>query len=263
MPEIRSTSKGEANLTTDPTALTTDALRRENANLKELIQVQLGSVREQSTNGLEIISTRIAGMDKAIELVRDHTVLYPEQIREAIQHLKHWLEERIARMTDVTNEKVRSLSDVTTQQFKSIEDKFAEKDKAVSVGLSAQKESAAAQQQANSDATNKMETNFTTLIKQLADLFNEMRRNTEQQLNDQKNAITSLQERRDPMIDAALSRIVALENRREGVRENMGDVDMQRHHASQNLGILVAGVFGALGFMVGVAGIVIAILSHH
>jgi len=126
----------------DPTILTTENLRREIANLKELVEVRL----EGSTQA------------------------------------------RIA-LHDLIMAKIEVLGNVTSQQFISINDKFAEKDKAVSVGLSAQKEAAAAQQDSNTAATLKMEDNFTKLLDQGRELLSEVRRNTDVQIGDIKSRL--------------------------------------------------------------------------
>lgn len=126
----------------DPTLLTTENLRREIANLKELLE------------------TRLDGSNSA---------------RDALH--------------DLILAKIEVLASVTSQQFISINDKFAEKDKAVSVGLSAQKEAAAAQQDSNTAATLKMEDNFTKLLDQGRELLSEVRRNTDVQISDIKSRL--------------------------------------------------------------------------
>lgn len=166
----------------DPTYLTTQQLIREQAGLKELV---LSIVQ----GNFSVIDTRLAGMDRAIELVRVRAAEFPEYVREKVDQLGELNGETLTGASNLLLEKVRSLSDVTTQQFKSIDDRFSEKDKAVSVGLSAQKESAAAQQDSNNAASSKMEDNFTKLLDQGRDLLSEVRRNTELQINDIKSRV--------------------------------------------------------------------------
>lgn len=126
----------------------------------------------------------------------DPTLLTTENLRREIANLKELLETRMAAGSDALNAlhqlilaKIEVLANVTTQQFISINDKFAEKDKAVSVGLSAQKEAAAAQQDSNTAATLKMEDNFTKLLDQGRDLLSEVRRNTDIQISDIKSRL--------------------------------------------------------------------------
>jgi hypothetical protein len=126
----------------DPTLLTTENLRREIANLKEIVEIRLSASSD----------ARVA-------------------------------------LHDLILAKLDVLANVTSQQFISINDKFAEKDKAVSVGLSAQKEAAAAQQDSNTSATLKMEDNFTKLLDQGRELLSEVRRNTDVQISDIKSRL--------------------------------------------------------------------------
>ncbi len=159
----------------DPTARTIATLQRDIAAVREIIEGKL-------FGKFEVVEAQFAAMSEATLLVRKESDKLPDLIAEKIKG-----------STDLVNERIRSLSDVTTQQFKSIDDKFAEKDKAVSVGLSAQKESAAAQQTANTDATTKMAENFTKLIDQGRDMLAEVRRNTEIQINDMKDRLATLE----------------------------------------------------------------------
>src|ERR1700723_4400158 len=106
------------------------------------------------------VKARLRAMDKATRLLYDDFVRVPTVVDRAISGLEKFLDERLNGQIALVFERIKSLSDVTTQQFKSISDTFSEKDKAVSVGPSPQKESAAAQQQANTAANTKMEDNF-------------------------------------------------------------------------------------------------------
>jgi hypothetical protein len=170
----------------DPTTLTVELTRREIAALRELIE------------------TRLRGMDKAIELLQVNTAIAHEPLKLAIKTLDENIDQRIHVIVEklegsvgLLKEQISSLSSVTMQQFKSIDDRFAEKDKAVSVGLQAQKESAAAQQASNTEATAKMESNFTKLLDQGRELLGEVRRNTELQINDLKSGLGLISARLD------------------------------------------------------------------
>jgi hypothetical protein len=135
------------------------------------------------------IKARLEAMDKATQLLHDDFVRVPTVVDRAVMGLERLLDERLGGKIELVLERIKSLSDVTTQQFKSISDTFSEKDKAVSVGLSAQKESAAAQQASNNEAQTKMESNFTKLLDQGRELLTEVRRNTELQINDIKSRL--------------------------------------------------------------------------
>ena len=184
----------------DPTALTTAQLIREQASLKELVL----SIVEGK---FEVINARLGGVDNSIQTLRAQQGERQEAINNSVDQLRALHNEKFNGAIEVVSEKITSLANVTTQQFKSIDDKFAEKDKAVSVGLSAQKESAAAQQDSNNTATRKMEDNFTKLLDQGRDLLAEGRRNTDIQINDIKSRLdkgegkTSIS---DPKIEDAI-----------------------------------------------------------
>ena len=166
----------------DPTALTTAQLIREQASLKELVL----SIVEGK---FEVINARLGGVDNGIQTLHVQQNERQSAINNSVAQLRELHDEKFGGAIEVVNEKITSLANVTTQQFLSINDKFAEKDKAVSVGLSAQKESAAAQQDSNNTATRKMEDNFTKLLDQGRDLLAEGRRNTDLQINDIKSRL--------------------------------------------------------------------------
>ena len=201
----------------DPTKLTTDQLTDKISGLHELFE----AYREG---------------DKAI--VSDLKEQFKLTVSLVDEKIDGRITERVAGKIDLLGERIRSLSDVTTQQFKSITDTFAEKDKAVSVGLSAQKEAAAAQQASNTEATNKMESNFTKLLDQGQELLAEVRRNTEIQIGDIKDRLTSI------------------ESRAQGVTVQKAETSQT---ATQNWAYIV----GILGFVIGFSGLIVAVLFHH
>jgi hypothetical protein len=144
----------------DPTALTTAQLLREISNTREIIE------------------TRIGGMDRAIELLQKTNDGYPA----------------------LMDAKVAKLQEVHEEKFRSIETQFAERDKrteqlsladktAIAAALQAQKEAAGAQNESNTAANVKTETNFAKLIDQGQALLLEVRRNTEAQINDLKSRL--------------------------------------------------------------------------
>jgi rhodanese-related sulfurtransferase len=165
------------------------------------------SLRSELDTRFRSIDTRFAAIDKATDLQHEDMVRVPTDIDKAVDALQSFLEaklsqidvrteavkgvisERLDGSVSLLNEKILSLSNITTQQFASINNTFAEKDKAVLVGLSAQKESAAAAQAASDAAISKMENNFTKLIEQGNNLLLEVRRNTELQMNEIKSRL--------------------------------------------------------------------------
>jgi hypothetical protein len=166
-------------------------------NISELFESNLKGRHSLLEEKIISIHASLAAMDKAIILLQTSNDKVPDFVVGQVDQLKEVHDEKIEGAVQVVNERIKSLADVTTQQFASINDKFAEKDKAVSVGLSAQKESAAATQDSNTAATNKMEANFTALLTQGRELLAEVRKSTEQQMYDIKTAQVALGSRLD------------------------------------------------------------------
>jgi hypothetical protein len=225
----------------DPTLLTTQQLIREQAGLKELV---LSIVDGK----FQVIDTRLAGMDKAMGLVQVQQNGWQDVINASVANLRVLHDEKFNGAIEVVNEKITSLANVTTQQFKNIDDKFAEKDKAVSVGLSAQKESAAAQQDSNNTATRKMEDNFTKLLDQGREIVAEIRRNTETQITDIKSRLDKGEgksEVSDPAIADALKLMTAtLSSLQLSGRDSAGQQKGQKD--SMALMLIVAGIGGGI-----------------
>lgn len=206
----------------DPTLLTTQQLIREIFSLKEQLQ-------EQIHGGDELLATRLGGMDKAIELFQKFTDMQPAFVRDQVSHLKDLHQEKIEGVVASLSEKIKSMSEVTAQAFKSVADQFAEKDKAVSVGLSAQKESASAAQANSSAATTKMEENFSKLIDQGRDLLTEFRRNTEIQINDIKSRLDKGEGRTGASTDSG-ARMIAFAGLAIAAAVGIGEIIIRLGH---------------------------------
>ncbi len=156
----------------DPTTLTTAALLRENAALREVLVSRMDGQRD-------VIDARLAGMDKAITLLQTITDRQPLDM----------------------DRKVANLERLHKEKFDSIQTQFQERDTRVeqtaqagrvelSAALQAAKEAVGAQQQSNTAALTKQETATKEQINALITL---MQQNTE--TTDVK--ITSLQSRMD------------------------------------------------------------------
>jgi hypothetical protein len=126
----------------DPTALTTEALKREISALKELVE------------------TRLDAMDKAMELFSGNITRVPTDTDKQIGHLKELVFEKFASVETQFNER-----DVRSER-ESKDNKVA-----VDAALSAQKEAAGAQNQSNAVAIGKSESAFTKQIDQINTLI--------------------------------------------------------------------------------------------
>jgi hypothetical protein len=180
----------------------------------------LSDLEEARRQGdVAVLTQRMDGNARAIELFQKFTDKQPDFVRDQVAHLRDLHEAKIDGMAASLTEKIKSLSDVTTQQFKSIADQFAEKDKAVSVGLSAQKESQTAMQAATAAATTKMEDNFTKLLDQGRELLTEVRRNTDVQINDIKSRLDK-GEGRSAAADPETARVLLMLTEKIGTLTN-------------------------------------------
>lgn len=166
----------------DPTERTVEQLLREIATSREIVEA-IGKGDRQ------VVETRLAGMDKAIELLQRSTEKLPVYIKEAVGHLQAVHEERF-----------RSISTQIEIQFEGIRTQFAERDKrteqlsladktAIAAALQAQKEAAGAQNESNTTANTKMEANFAKLIDQTQTLLQAVTRNTDDKINDLKSRL--------------------------------------------------------------------------
>ncbi len=161
MAESRSMNGGKPN--PDPSILTTENLRREIANLKDHVDIQLAS------------------NDKAIQLVQVATDAAVRNLHKLI----------------LAN--IETLANVTAQRFASIETQFSERDKrteqlsladktAIAAALQAQKEAAGAQNESNAASVTKQEAAFTKLLDQNQALWTSGIASLTTQLNDLKSS---------------------------------------------------------------------------
>ncbi len=184
----------------DPTILTTAALAREIANLKELFQTGHNDLREalqkQADANMSIVGTRLAGMDKAIELLQQQTNQAPDFVRDQVGQLRDLHGERFSSIDTGLEERDKR----TAQSFDSINTQFQERDKrteqlsladktAIAAALQAQKEAAGATNESNSVALAKMETNFTKLIEQGSTLVQSVSKNLDDKISDLKGRL--------------------------------------------------------------------------
>jgi len=155
MAEPKSINGGKPN--PDPSILTTENLRREIDNLKELLESQQGA------------------QDRTIASIQHNIDGRQAQIDAAIVHITTLFEVK----------------------FEGVEKQFVERDKrtehlsiadktAIAAALQAQKEAAGATNESNSIAINKMENNFTTLINKGESLLQSVQKNLDDKIADLK-----------------------------------------------------------------------------
>lgn len=225
--EMQSAASVSAVPNPDPTVRTVETLQRDIQASREIVEATNKGTRE-------VLETRLAGMDMAIELLQKATDKIPGYIKGAVAHLQALHDERFSSVT--------ALMDT---RFDGIGTQFAERDKrteqlsladktAIAAALQAQKEDASAKNESNATATAKMEANFAKLIEQGQTLLMEVRRNTEAQINDLK------------------SRLDKGEGTSKGKTEGVSAV-----------GAIILGVFVGLSTLASVASLIFAAVRAH
>lgn len=146
----------------DPTVLTTQALQREVAGLKELVE------------------TRLEAMDKAITLLQSRSDRSPS--------------------IDVVNESVTSLRKLFIEKFRRVDTQIAERDtstdktaqanaKAIEAALQAAKEAVSEQNKSNAESMLKTETALTKQLDQQGVLMQQKTESLESQVDDLKERL--------------------------------------------------------------------------
>lgn len=123
----------------DPTALTTEQLRRELASLRE------------------IITARLDGEALATELRLKTITAVPLRIKEEIAHLEELIMARLDTVNKSLELKIMAFDKVSNERFNAIEGTFQGNALALAAALAAQKEAAAETNKANSLAIGKSE----------------------------------------------------------------------------------------------------------
>jgi hypothetical protein len=154
----------------DPTVLTTEALKREIASSRELIEIRVTGIRDTQ-------EAKISGVMANIALI----------------------EERVNKLVDRATHEVGRLQELHAEKFAAVQNQFEERDKrteqltmadktAIAAALQAQKEAVNAQNIANATATTKAEIAFTKQIDSLADKINDIKSRVDQGAGKEKGA---------------------------------------------------------------------------
>jgi hypothetical protein len=137
----------------DPTRLTTQALLREIAALREFLETKIDGDKR-------VLETRLAGMDNATRLLEQAQLNRPKEI----------------------DDKVYQLREIMDVKFGGVNIQFGERDLAVQAALAAAKE-----------AVGVANVSFTSQIAQQGELFKEAKNNLDRDISDLKKAVTTMQ----------------------------------------------------------------------
>jgi hypothetical protein len=160
---------------TDPTSLTTAALNRAIADLKEWVKIQVNAV-------IDRFDTRITAIDKATDKFEAGLVRVPTDVQLAVSQLDR-----------LTTEKFTGVSDQLTELRASIEKSERVTAVAVNAALEAVGKGNAAQAESFLASSNKTEANFTKAIDQMALLIQTTNSAQSDKIDDVKERLTRLE----------------------------------------------------------------------
>lgn len=155
----------------DPTALTTDQLRRE-----------IGALRE-------IITARLDGNERFVDT-----------LKEAVEHRQEAIDTSALALRELMMSEINKLALVTEEKFSGVSNQFIERDKrtdqltvaaqtAVTAAFAAQKEAVSEQNKSNSLAINKSEQATAESLRQLQTLFISDSKATNDKIDDLKSRL--------------------------------------------------------------------------
>jgi len=192
---------------------------------------EIDSLRERTTHDnrmlRELIEARLDGNDAAVALLRTTTDAFPQQVKEAVANLQELHEEKFQSIGIQFKER-----DVRTDQT-SRDSKVA-----VDAALKAQQEAFAEQNKSSALAISKSEAATTKQMDLIVQNIANLAKSIDDKIADIKDRLTSM------------------ESRAQGATVQKAETSVS---ATQNWAYIV----GSLGFMVGFAGLIVAILFHH
>lgn len=155
----------------DPTLLTTEALKREIASLKE------------------VVFTRLDGMDKAVSIFREDITRVPTDTDKQIQHLK----ELVLETFEVVHEKFRSVQTQFVERDVRVEQTAKDTKIAVDAALTAAEKAVGKQNESFSLSINKSEAATTKQIDQLGQVIQSETKALLGFINDMKDRLNRIE----------------------------------------------------------------------
>jgi hypothetical protein len=210
----------------DPTVLTTQALLREVKSLRELFEARMGEQTASHMLRHQVLVTRLEAMDKADGLAQADKDRLPSDIDEKIDALREIIDEKFASVDKQFKER-----DVRTEST------AKDSKVAVDAALQAAKEAVGEQNKSSALAIAKSEASTVKQIDQMGLLIQTGNKAVDDKFSDLKDRLTRI------------------EGKDEGVVKQVTT-------GQQNTGIFVAVGSLALAFVVGAAGIIVAIIKH-
>jgi hypothetical protein len=180
----------------DPSFLTTSALQREIASVKEQFRIEL-------KGEVQALAARLAAIDKATDKFQADVVRVPTDIDKAITSLRSLMDEKFARM-DEKFEKVgerftgvathlEGLEKLEDEQFRAIQQQFVERDHRFAGEAEASKAAMDAALQSAKEAVSKSEIGQTKAIEQQSSQIRTVTDATNGQIGDIKDRLARIE----------------------------------------------------------------------
>jgi hypothetical protein len=155
----------------DPTALTTDQLRREISALREVVMIRIDGVEQNAATLKETLDSR------------------KEEIDASSLALRELLKSEINKLAIVTDEKFSGVSNQFIERDKRTDQLTVAAQTAVTAAFAAQKEAVSEQNKSNSLAINKSEQATAESLRQLQTLFVSDSKATNDKIDDLKSRL--------------------------------------------------------------------------
>ena len=221
-----------------------------------LIQVSRGDPLTALRNELQTrflaIDVRFDAIDKATELQHEDQVRVPTQIDKATASLREFLEQSFQKLiAELRGELNRHVAE-TAEKFRGVDNQFSERDTRTDQRAGDTKLAVDAAFAAAKEATAKIEAGFTKQIDGMGDNVNTKTANLASGISDIKDRLTTVENRRDPLVDSLSIRLTALENRGSGVKEGTHDTTAKQQQqwgfifGLASLAVAAIAVFGFL-----------------
>lgn len=155
----------------DPTEMTTEALKREIAGLKELLEARTNASVKEMGYVKELIEMRLAEMDKAIKLVHEDRQYFPNRI----------------------DEKITAVAAVNDARFRNLDTRFEERDSRTEAHNASSKMAVDAALQAAKEAVSKSEMATVKQIDQQSQMLASISKALDEKIDDVKDRLTRLE----------------------------------------------------------------------
>jgi hypothetical protein len=174
----------------EPPALTSEQVDRSLKSLRDLLNTRIDSILQTSAAEarglLKIIETRIGGMDKATELLRENINVVPTEMDRQVSHLREFIVSRIESTQVARDERFHSIDLQFRERDTRTDQSSRDSRVAVDAALQAAKEAVAEQNKSSALAIAKSETATAKQIDQLQTLIKTNNDATNDKINDIK-----------------------------------------------------------------------------